>query len=352
MAVKQDGAIETPKMDIAQKQVLAIEEANASIKELIIKSKKEAITFKEFNKQVETIINENGKVLNNYPDTKKLYIRSMKANTQKWLKLYSENLKVINKKIIANFNKKGIKIPSIEIDFSKTIDFRPYVINNKKGLPLIKSYEKEIQKEIRKLVNDNPKTSYYDKNGKVRTRNLRNEAETRIRLKANREDVQIVKGKNRFVITTTHADCSPRCQPWQGRLYSTDGTSGYKDGKHFVPLEKAMEGKNGDGNGILSGYNCRHRALPYKTGMRAPKEYSKQEIKKQQKIDTKQRYYENRIRKMKLEEKLARQQGYEERANELKDRYKRENKKYEVFSFRNKRAYYPWRTEIGNEGVI
>ena len=50
-----------------------------------------------------------------------------------------------------------------------------------------------------------------------------------------------------------------------------------KDG--YTPIRKAMQGENNDGNGIISGYNCRHRAIVYKDGMTAPTEYSKAFIK-------------------------------------------------------------------------
>ena len=353
MAINEkDGAIETPKMDLAQVQVLAIEQANSEIKSLLVRSRKEFIPLEEINKEIKSVINKQALKFNKYPNVKIMFLRSMEANSQKWSKIYTENLKILNKQTLRTLRKAGISIPQVEFGFNNTDTFRPYVTSNKKGLAIIKDYDKKVNREIRKLVDDNPKTSYYDKNGKVRTKNLRNEAETRVRLEANREDINKVKDKEKFVMTTSHADCSPRCEPWQGRLFSTDGTSGYKDGMHYVPLKEAMEGENGDGNGIISGYNCRHRAVPYRKGMRKPEEYSKQEIKKERALDTKQRYHENRIRKMKLEEKLASENGNIERAKILNERWKKENNKYEVFSLRNERAFYKWRTEIGDEGVM
>ena len=353
MAINEkDGAIETPNIDLAKAQVLAIEQTNTQIKSILVKSKKEFIPLKEINQQINDVIKTQAQKFNKYPDLKELFVRSMRANSQKWSRIYTENLKFINNKVLKQLNQMGISIPQVEFGFNNADTFRPFVADNKKGLALIKDYEKQVQKEIRKLVQDNPKTSYYDKNGKVRTKNLRNEAETRVRLQANREDIENIKDKERFVITSTHADCSPRCEQWQGRLFSTDGTSGFYDGLQFIPLEEAMEGENGDGNGIITGYNCRHRAIPYRKGMRKPEEYSKQEIKKERKLDQKQRYHENRIRHMKLEERLAKENGNIERAEILNERWKKENNKYEVFSLRNQRAFYRWRTKIGDEGVM
>ena len=347
MAINEkDGAIETPKMDLAQKQVIAIESANTEVKSIIVKGLKEGIPKKEMNKMLEDAIEKYSKDLKGFPSAEKLYNQSMRINTRKWYKYYSNNINGLNQKVVKDLKKVGISIPQMELGFSDSDNFRPYVTSNKKGLAIIKDYDKKVEKEIRRLVEDNPKATMVDKNGITRQRNLRNEAETRVRFQANKEDVDNLKDKTKFVMTTSHADCSPRCQPWQGRLYSTDDTSGYKDGMHYVPLKKAMEGENGDGNGIITGYNCRHRAVPYRKGMRKPEEYTQAEIRKQRKIDSKQRYYENRIRKIKLEERLAREQGFTDRARTLKERGKVATNKYETFSLRNKRAFYRWRTQI------
>jgi len=347
MAINEkDGAIETPKMDLAQKQVLAIESANTEVKSLIVKGLKEGIPTKELEKSILETIDKYGKKLKGFPAAQELYNQSMKTNTRKWYQYYKKNIKVLNQRAIKELKKNGISIPQMEIGFTNSDKFRPYVLNNKKGLAVIKEYEKKVRKEIERLSQDNPKATIRDKNGKMRQRNLRNEAETRVRFQANKEDVNKLKDKNKFVMTTTHADCSPRCEPWQGRLYSTDGSSGYKDGMHYIPLEKAMEGPNKDGNGIITGYNCRHRAVPYRKGMRKPQEYSKAEIRKQRAIDAKQRYYERRIRSLKRQERLMREQGEDNRASILRKRWKQAVKKYEAFSLRNKRAFYRWRTRI------
>lgn len=353
MAINEkDGAIETPKMDLAQKQVLAIESANSEVKSVIVKGLKEGVEKKILEKSILEIIEKYETKLEGFPAAKELYNQSMKNNTRKWYKYYSEKIGLLNRKAVKELKSAGIQIPDIFKGTSDSEKFRPFVTTNKKGLAIIEDYENKVQREIRTLVEENPKATLVDKNGNTRVRNLRNEAETRIRFQANKEDIVKLKDKTRFVMTTSHADCSPRCQEWQGRLYSLDGTSGNLDGMKFIPLENAMAGENGDGNGIITGYNCRHRAVNYKKGMRKPQEYSAFEIKKQRRIDSKQRYYENRIRKIKLEERLMREQGYEDRANVLNKKGEKAKKDYEVFSLRNKRAFYKWRTLINEEENI
>ena len=92
---------------------------------------------------------------------------------------------------------------------------------------------------------------------------LRNLAEMEVRYAANRKSIADLKAAGvRLVIASTHADCSKRCRPYQGRVYSLDGTSGVTDdGRKFVPLEEATEipyttkaGKTYM-NGLL-GFNC------------------------------------------------------------------------------------------------
>lgn len=83
-----------------------------------------------------------------------------------------------------------------------------------------------------------------------------------------------------LVWITSHANASPRCAPYQGKLYSISGKSGVIDGIRYTPLSEALASPYGDGNGIISGYNCRHRLVEYFKNSRAPKEYSDKEIKK------------------------------------------------------------------------
>ena len=45
----------------------------------------------------------------------------------------------------------------------------------------------------------------------------------------------------RLVYVPPHSNCSKRCQPYQSRLYSLDGTSGTIDGKSYIPIEDASD---------------------------------------------------------------------------------------------------------------
>lgn len=98
-----------------------------------------------------------------------------------------------------------------------------------------------------------------------------------------------------------HANCSERCQPWQGKLYSLDGTRGTVDGIRYQPLEDAMNiyvrtSKNHLWkNGCISGFNCRHKLIPYSTGNR-PQQIPADVIERRRKLETEQRKMEREIR--------------------------------------------------------
>ena len=76
----------------------------------------------------------------------------------------------------------------------------------------------------------------------------------------------------KIVYVPPHANCSKRCQPYQGRLYSLDGTRGSIDGKPYIPIEEVADkitvsAKNSGRthNAGLFAYNCRHKMQEYES---------------------------------------------------------------------------------------
>lgn len=124
-------------------------------------------------------------------------------------------------------------------------------------------------------------------------------AELNARYQEQQKMVRDLREKTQLVICDTYSDCSDRCKNWQGRVYSLNGTSGRtEDGKEYIPLETATNAIfKGHRNGLL-GYNCRHKLVPYKTGMSANK-VSETERKREYEITNQQRLYEREIRKHK-----------------------------------------------------
>lgn len=188
--------------------------------------------------------------------------------------------------------------------------------------------------------------------GDVSGRNtLRNRAEMEVRYQAHLDGIEDLKRQNvRLVICSTHADCSERCKPWQGLVYSLDGTSGRTDdGRSFQPLENATDiyyttkaGKTYK-NGLL-GFKCRHFLVPYKSGYRFPKPNAAEE-RREYNITQTQRRMEADVRKWRtvaVENKdLDRERYLDARRKAIAA-----NKAYIAYSKQHNRAYYPSRTKL------
>ncbi len=149
----------------------------------------------------------------------------------------------------------------------------------------------ELNKAFTNLGNSQAKVSY--------SHSLFGYAEMTARYEEQQKMVNDLKKKTNLVICDTHSDCSDRCFRWQGRVYSLDGTSGTtSDGRKYIPLEVAVKNTEyGINNGLL-GYNCRHKIVAYKDGLK-PVKVSKQEQQREKKISDHQRLLEREIRLMK-----------------------------------------------------
>lgn len=100
----------------------------------------------------------------------------------------------------------------------------------------------------------------------------------------------IAASGNNLVLVSSHADCSILCQPYQGRLYSLDGTSGIaSDGRSYTPLADAV------GPTKLTHRYCKHTFLPYKPNVAAPV-FSKAEMDAEADITATQRQMERKGR--------------------------------------------------------
>ena len=177
---------------------------------------------------------------------------------------------------------------------------------------------------------------------------LRNRAEREVRYQFQIDTIeQLKKSGVRLVICSSHANCSDRCRPWQGRVYSLDNTEGTTpDGRPYIPLEEATNILTPNGkwfNGLL-GFNCRHYLVPYKDGYKFPKVSARTE-EAQYRIDQKQRYMERKVREWRIKAEMYK--GIDAKGYAIAKR-KADiwNKKYISFSHANGRAYFRSRTRI------
>ena len=163
----------------------------------------------------------------------------------------------------------------------------------------------------------------------------------------------------RLVYVPPHSNCSKRCQPYQSRLYSLDGTSGTIDGKSYIPIEDASDNvtytSKATGRKYYAGlfsYNCRHTMREYERGMQF--EYIPADvIEKTRKLEMIQRKMEREIR-MEKEKTALYMIVYKQSKNESVHKQEiafRKNatamrKQLESFCRANGLVYYPDRIKI------
>lgn len=208
------------------------------------------------------------------------------------------------------------------------------------------------KKALDEWVQLEPKPQYF---ANVNPRNL---AEMLVRFETyKRKKQELIDKGVRLVLVPAHANCSKRCQPWQGRVYSLDGTSGTMDGRRYIPIEDASDNvtytsKNTGKTyycGLFS-YNCRHDLVEYKRGMnieRIPADV----IEERRKIEAKQRRMEREIRLVKERAAALRilwhKDGKPEYIRKLAYKYelkaRQMKKEYIAYSKENNIAYYPTR---------
>ena len=221
-----------------------------------------------------------------------------------------------------------------------------------KGVPLQRFYGDLWKEKIKPTLEKIASEKALDPNDYTGRNSLRNLAEMEVRYQDHKDEIEELKASDeRLVMCSAHADCSERCAPYQGRLYSLDGTSGEIDGIKYVPLEYATNNpkdryttKAGRTyqNGLL-GFNCRHKLTPYRG--QEPEYISEKEREKEYSITKKQRAMERRVRALKAEAEMtkrAKSKEYIKYQRMAKQAYA----EYKQYSKENERAYYPMRVSI------
>lgn len=251
-------------------------------------------------------------------------------------------------------NSKNIEVGGIE-------NIRDFFTTGETGYSqiFIEDYQKRVNQEIMRIASQNVVLV----NRKGRAISARNLAEMQVRYEEQVKDMERLKEKGaKFVVATSHANASTRCQPWQGKIYILDAEvgsvqirdnhyDGYPkpigktpDGKDYYSLKEAMT------HGFL-GYNCRHRIIEYKAGMIMPKSYTENKINSERNIEKTARSLERQIRNAKKKSMLANntldRKKYQEESKKLQDTYWKYCKEHD----------YPvaeWRTRVAlneREGI-
>ena len=210
-------------------------------------------------------------------------------------------------------------------------------------------YMKQVNSAFTELINSTAKDEY---SARV---SLRNISEMTVRYEAKQAEIQsLIDSGEDLVWISTHANCSKRCEPFQGKLYSISGRSGRIDGIEYRPLSVATDvyytTKSGKTykNGCISGFNCRHNLILYRKGNK-PIEVSAEVIARERKINDTQRRMETAIRHERENALLAVDPKLRTQARQKATEM---NKQYRKYCLDNKVPYYPQRLKISDNDLI
>jgi hypothetical protein len=350
----------SPADDTASLVLVDIQTATTRVKEIVSEGVAKGWTDKELTKALnKAIAEECNKIDISYRES---FRKSLVSSARKWHYQLLQSYRVLDRNLQQEIAKQPLNVELFNLSkktpYEKQIEFRRILDDGTNpGIPVIKDYQKSVRLVARALASDAVKLKTEGK----RFMPARLRAELAVRYAAAVENLQrLIDDGVKFCWISSHANCSPRCRSFQGKLYSLFqgkvtidgkeyGEKGTIDGIPYRPINEALAGPNGDGNGCISGYGCRHRAIEYERGSRPPADFTKAEMQKEYGIDKKQRAYENRIRQLKTEERELRAQGDIEKANQLRKKWRRLTKDYQIYSIENNRAYYPYRYVIDRE---
>lgn len=339
--------------DTASKILVDVQSATTRVKQVVTECVSSGASEGETTKRLNETIALECKRVNG--ELKEQMRRALVVSARKW----HYELKQTYRTLDRNLQQSQRQPLDIDINnllrmtpFQRNVEFRKILDDGMSpGIPIIRDYQKSVKIALKAMAAEPPKV-VTRKDGKTYVMPLRNRAEMAVRYDANVKSVRELQSRGvKYAWTSSHPNCSPRCRDFQGRLWSLEGKTGEIDGIHYDPIEKALRGKEGDGNGIISGYNCRHRLIGYTPGSRPPEDFSESEIKREYAIDKQQRSYENRIRQMKTEERQLRAAGLTKEAADLRKRWRKLNIDYEVYSLENDRAFYRYRCVIDRDEI-
>lgn len=333
-------------------QAQAIEEAQTEIRIAVRDGWLYRRSKAEINKRVQAIIRK-ALLQIRIPDLRNAAYRSLNAFAERQYNTYLRRLGSDTSILLALLSLANKDAPTA-LKQQAELTLRQseiFVETDAKGIPL-QTYAKEyLEQRVAPVITELCKQNALDPDDQKARNSMRNRAEMEVRYNEHLEQIANLRAAGvKLVTCSVHADCSDRCYPWQGRVYSLDGTYGItEDGKPYVPLETATDiyyttkaGKTYK-NGLL-GFNCRHTLMPYRAGMVIP-HVSKETQQKERAITTRQRELELIVREWETEVVMNKgidaQKYRKARTEALKAR-----KEYIRFSHDNGRAYYPSRIEL------
>lgn len=308
------------------------------------------------------------------PDTlhdKKAYIDGMTNRSELLIRQYYNQPKAMFERArnrLINTASSGTTLPKI----NNPKEMMDFVTQHKKDLwadakasPYIENYQKQVFRKMDELA-QTPMTTYEPGKKPI---SLWQKAELDVRYNKQIENLEELKSKGvQFAYLSSHPDCSKRCECWQGSLVAlnlhaespqttVDKNFHYKkstfivgkvEGKNVYSLPDIMDvvGPYGYKNNIYSGFNCRHRLIPYEPGKEPPKKYDEKDVAKERAIEENIRKMERNIRNQRTRLLFYEKIGEQKIVQSLKKQIKMMIDYYKAYCERNGYAWNEYRIKI------
>lgn len=348
----------SPADDTASRTLVNVQTAATRVKELVTEGVSKGWGESELTAKLNAAIAAECRKIDNLGLREQLK-KSLVTAARKWHYELSMTYRVLDNNLARETQRQPLNLNIRNLlsksPYEKMVEFRKVLDDGTSpAIPVIKDYQRSVKLAMKAMSAEPPKM--YSHTGKPIPIRLR--AEMAARYAAAVENLQqLINSGVKFCWISSHPNCSPRCKDFQGKLYSLFqgtvviggkeyGESGTIDGVHYEPINSALAGPKGDGNGCISGYNCRHRAIEYTRGSLPPADFSEAEIKREYAVDKQQRAYENQIRQLKMEERQLRACGMTKEAAALRKHWRKLTVDYQIYSMEHDRAFYPYRCVI------
>lgn len=351
----------SPADDAASRALVTVQTATTRVKETICDGVSNGWKETEITAKLNAVIAAECRKISDVAlreQTRKALVTA----ARKWHYELTETYRILDRNLAREANRQPLDIDVNDLlkktPYERTAELRKILDEGTSpGIPLIKDYQRSVKIAVKAMSAEPPKTVTV-KGGRSYIMPVRLRAELAARYAAAVDNLQtLINDGVLFCWISSHPNCSPRCKDFQGKLYSLftgkvviDGEeyneAGTIDGIRYESINVALAGSNGDGNGCISGYNCRHRAIEYQRGSKPPQDFSEAEIKREYAIDKQQRSYENRIRQLKTEERQLRACGMIKEAAAVRKQWRSLTVDYQIFSAEHDRAFYPYRCVV------
>lgn len=349
-----------------QSQVLPlIEKAETEIKKLINFYALFLGSKRELNDKINGIIRAVNERLPISLFERYKYILGLRETADKMIRDYYDSVVRDYRIIVAALVMVGMSKPKNPLELNKQLNTKSFVraIETKKGeidtwamskgYPNVLNYPQELKRKMNGLAKTQTVTSETGK----KPITVWQKAELDLRYEGQVDMIKdLVVSGVQYAWTSTHPDCSKRCEKWQGKLFDLQAPhsemSGHRmkdkvDGNTVYCFKEVISqvDKYGYQNNIIIGFNCRHRLIPYKPGSIAPQDYTKEQVRRNREINEKLRRLEREIRYYKQQAVL-----YNSIDKKLAAKYKAKAEKltayYKEFANKNGYAWYQWRITV------